>query len=97
VTVRLRPRARADIDAIWEYTADRWDPEQANAYVLQIGHAIERLAVDAFSSSDASHLYPALRKARAGAHLIYFLPGENVDVVRILHERQDAAAKLDDQ
>ena len=29
----LTPRARADLKAIWTYTADRWNSEQADRYV----------------------------------------------------------------
>ena len=31
--VRLRPRARADIDAIWDYTITTWGVQQARYYV----------------------------------------------------------------
>jgi toxin ParE1/3/4 len=36
----LSPRAQADLDEIWEYTAERWDEDQANRYILDIRDAI---------------------------------------------------------
>lgn len=94
-SVILRPAARRDIAGIWEWTADRWDIDQADAYVTEL-----RAVVGAIPDAIARHsarddLYPGLRQARAGAHLIYFLTeNQAIEVVRILHERQDARPLL---
>ena len=32
----LSPRARADIEEIWDYTESRWSSDQAETYVRQI-------------------------------------------------------------
>jgi toxin ParE1/3/4 len=92
--INLRRRAQADLDAIWDYTYDRWGVEQADFYVQEIRRTIEQLARDVPVSSDVGHLHRGLRKARAGSHLVYFFEGEQLDVVRILHERQDAASLI---
>src|SRR5712675_1624952 len=42
----LAPRAQRDIGAIWDYTAKRWDVEQADRYVLELRHIIEMVADD---------------------------------------------------
>ena len=91
---KLRPKARADLDSIWDYTADRWGEDQADSYVQQIRRTIERFTASTSTSSDAAYLFPGLRKERAGSHLVYFLVGEQIDVVRVLHERQDARSNL---
>jgi toxin ParE1/3/4 len=42
----LTPRARTDIRAIWVYTADRWNVEQADRYISQICQAMEFVVAD---------------------------------------------------
>ncbi|HEY1837951.1 MAG TPA: type II toxin-antitoxin system RelE/ParE family toxin [Rhizomicrobium sp.] len=37
----LSPRARTDLDEIWEYTADKWNAEQADNYIREIWKTIE--------------------------------------------------------
>jgi hypothetical protein len=37
--VVITPRARADLKAIWAYTADRWNIEQADRYVTMLHSA----------------------------------------------------------
>ena len=40
----LRPKARADLDGIWAYTAETWGLEQAQTYVRALNRAFNRLA-----------------------------------------------------
>jgi plasmid stabilization system protein ParE len=42
----LSRRADRDLDKTWDYTADRWNDEQAENYIRQIRQAIEALAAD---------------------------------------------------
>jgi len=39
--LRLSPAATIDRDAIWSYTAKRYDAEQADAYDLLVGQALQ--------------------------------------------------------
>jgi toxin ParE1/3/4 len=34
----LSPAAQADLDQIWNYTYDRWDPDQAEVDVVRFLH-----------------------------------------------------------
>lgn len=92
--VTLRPLAQRDLDEIWDYSADRWGIQQANRYLGEIRDAIDALAKRASLSSDAEYLHPGLRKARSGAHLVYFFAADGIDVVRVVHERRDATNLL---
>jgi toxin ParE1/3/4 len=42
----LSPRAQADLSDIWDYTAERWGVDQAEAYIRLIQHAIETVVDD---------------------------------------------------
>jgi toxin ParE1/3/4 len=94
-SVTLRPGARGDLANIWSYSAERWGTDQADTYVAEIRSKIAMSADNPNLGSDAGELYPGLRRAKAGSHLIYYLASDTLlDVVRILHFRRDAEAKL---
>ncbi len=40
---RYRPAALADLEDIWSFTAQRWLPDQPDAYVTDLAAAIDRL------------------------------------------------------
>lgn len=95
ILVSLRPTAQRDLDEIWDYSADRWGLDRADDYVLEIRSNITALPTSGHRQSSRDDLYPDLRQARTGAHLIFFLIGDQTfEVVRILHERRDAAALI---
>jgi toxin ParE1/3/4 len=86
----LSPRAQADIDEIWDYTADRWDIDQADHYVGEIRRAVETVADDPRKGRPCDHLRVGYRKYPIGAHVLFFrLVTDGIEVVRILHQRMD--------
>jgi toxin ParE1/3/4 len=42
----LSPRAQADLEKIWDYTAERWSSAQAERYIRTLQEAIETVAAD---------------------------------------------------
>jgi toxin ParE1/3/4 len=42
----LSRRAREDLKEIWNYTADRWNSDQADRYIEQLHRAIELVAAN---------------------------------------------------
>ena len=93
--VSFRPLADRDLAEIWQFTAEHWGRGQADNYVAAIREVTEGLASHSERSPEATHLYPGLRKATVGAHCVYYLFDDTmIDVVRILHQRQDAVSAL---
>lgn len=93
--VRLRPKARADLVGIWDYTKEKWSAEQADDYVAGFDAAFSRLAENPLSGPSADHVAAGYRKQVCGAHVIYYkVKAGSIDVVRILHGRMDAPAQL---
>lgn len=87
------PAALADMDGIWDYSALHWGPDQADAYVDDIVAACHELA------SGQKTGRPAIRqgylKYLIGAHMLYFQDrGDRLEVIRILHGRQDVERHL---
>jgi toxin ParE1/3/4 len=91
----LSPRARGDLEAIWDYSQSNWGAEQAEAYLRQIQRALETLARDPRRGRPCDEIRPGYRKFPAASHVIFFrLSGDDLDVVRILHQRMDYDSNL---
>ncbi|MBJ2153177.1 type II toxin-antitoxin system RelE/ParE family toxin [Paracoccus sp. IB05] len=84
------PLAEADIEAIWDYSAENWGLEQAELYTDEIRHACHALA-SGRNLGRATNVRPGYRKCTTGSHVIYFRDrGDWLEIVRILHVAQDA-------
>lgn len=84
---RLTPAARIDLAGIWDYTADNWGEAQAEHYIRQIEGALT-------AAAEGSPLVRGLDdvwRIRSGNHLCIFrkLPDDEIEVIRVLHERMD--------
>ena len=94
-SVVIRPQAEVDIEVIADYTIEQWGAEQARHYVCDLRRAIERLAVDGLRRPEEAELFRGLRRARSGHHFIFYLiDDEQIDVIRVLHERRDVTRQL---
>ena len=89
----LRPLAEADLEEIWLYTARLWSMEQADSYIHGFVDAFEGLAKGLKQGRPS--VLPGYQKYLCGSHAIYFVMcDECLDVVRILHQRQDVERHL---
>lgn len=90
----LSPAAATDIDKIWDYTARRWDMDQADQYTDTIRYACHALA-SGIRKGRKVEVRSGYMKYVVGSHLIYFKeePGQII-VVRVLHGRMDAELHL---
>lgn len=88
--LEIRPRARADLRAIGDYSDAHWGKSQARLYLDAIADAFDRLAATPLAGSDQATVSAGLRRWRSGSHNIYYRTfDDTVLIVRILHERMD--------
>ena len=94
--LRFRPAAIADIEGIWDYSAERWGVEQADRYVLRLRETCLAIAREDLPGQDISLIRPGYRKQLSGRHVVYYRVIEDgaVDVIRILHQRMDVSVHL---
>jgi toxin ParE1/3/4 len=86
----VSPRARADLEDIWDYTAERWGADQAEEYIRLLQRAIETIADDPRKGRSCDEVREGYRKYSAGSHmLLYREVDAGVDIVRVLHSRMD--------
>jgi len=90
--IRLSRKAIADLDCIWDYTAQSWSEEQAVIYYRQIFSAIQGLNnLPVFLEKRYDVIKSGLWGFKVGHHIIFYKKGKNgsISVDRILHEKMD--------
>jgi toxin ParE1/3/4 len=90
--IRLSRKAIADLDSIWNYTAQSWSEEQAVIYYRQIYSAIQGLNnLPVFLEKRYDVIKSGLWGFKVGHHIIFYKKGKNgsISVDRILHEKMD--------
>lgn len=96
--VIFRQAAMNDLTAIWNYTAQEWSESQADKYYETIKLACKQIG----DNPKAGKRYPEINKylsgLKAGKHIIFYycISEEEIEVIRILHERMDLENRLND-
>ena len=86
----LSPRAKLDLNEVWDYTLSQWGVDQAENYVRELWSTMEHAVSDRTGSVDIGDVRRGYRKSRSGFHVIFFkVTDDGIDVVRILHQRMD--------
>jgi toxin ParE1/3/4 len=86
----LSPRARADLDDIWNYSAQRWGTDQAEDYIRLVQKAIETVSEEPRRGRTCDEVRKGYRKYPVGSHVLIYRGGKaGIDIVRILHNRMD--------
>ena len=87
--LRLSPAAAADLDDIWQYTAEHWNADQADRYTDEIRDACHHLAAGT-KRGRAVDARPGYLSYAISAHTIFFRAQDDaLEVIRILHQRMD--------
>lgn len=89
------PRARADLADIWRASYERWGADQADKYIEETGRAIEALADYPELGADCGWIRDNYRRLTIHRHAVYYIiDGAKVEIIRVLHDRMDAKARL---
>lgn len=93
--VRIRPRARQDLEAIWRYTSEHWGEPQADLYVKQLDAGIQSLREFPDIGEPCDHVRAGYRKLHVNRHLIFYRRSDRyVEIVRVLHQSMDVRRRL---
>ena len=95
--VIISREAASDLENIWLYTLEKWSQEQADKYHRQLIEAIKQLAQNPYLGKDVGHILKGYYRLKAQSHLIFYKIdeiGNNIMIIRILHEQMDVQARL---
>ena len=94
---RLTERAKADLRSIGRYTQATWGHEQRNIYLARLDACFHLLAREPHRGRACDDIRAGYRKYHVGRHLIFYRESlEGLEIIRILHDRMDIEAHLDD-
>jgi toxin ParE1/3/4 len=94
---RLTERAKADLRAIGRYTQATWGRAQRNNYLARLDASFHLLAEEPHRGRACDDIRPGYYKYHVGRHLIFYRSSpDGVEIIRILHDRMDIEAHLDD-
>jgi toxin ParE1/3/4 len=86
----LSPRAQADLEDIWEYTAANWNSKQAELYIRQLELSIKAVSLNPRLGRPCDEIKAGYRKYPAGSHILFYrLTEAGISIIRILHGRMD--------
>jgi len=89
VRYRLTPQAKADIDAIGEYIAER-NPAAALALINRFSRRWELLVTQPYSGASREDIAAGLRYLVVGQYLTFYrVTGDLVEIARVLHGRRN--------
>lgn len=92
--VTFSPAAVADIDGIWDYTAETWGVDQAEHYTDDIRDICNALAAGEKTGRPVD-VRDGYLKYAVGKHFVFFvMAGDGIAVIRVLHQQMDAGLHL---
>ena len=93
----LSPKALADLDSIWEYSARTWSAVQADLYLSALDDTFRLLCAHPDIARLRAEFTPPVRLHRNRSHLVIFVvdAGE-VNVIRVVHGRSNWGALLEE-
>jgi toxin ParE1/3/4 len=79
------------LNNIWNYTIQKWSENQAQKYYELIKLSCKEISKDPTIGKKYPKLGENLFGLKTGRHIIFYLliPENEIEVVRILHERMD--------
>jgi len=94
--VIFRQEAIADLNNIWDYTFEKWSENQADMYYGTIKIACEEIGKNRIIGKTYSGISSSLLGLKSGKHIIFYhiISEDEIEVIRILHERMDLKNKL---
>jgi len=93
---KLSQKARDDLIGIARYTEEIWGRDQRRLYLKKLDSMFYILADTPAAGSPRDDLRPGYFQKKEGSHLIFYRLGASsqIEIIRILHIRMDAARYL---
>lgn len=91
----LRELARADLEAIWVYTAEQWGVEQAERYLQGLFDCFEELAANPRLGRERDEVKAGYRSFPQGRHVVFYvIASAGIEVIGIVHQSAEVDAHL---
>jgi len=87
----FRQKAIDDLTDIWQYTYETWSENQADKYYESIKLACREISDNPTIGKKYAEISIRLLGYKINKHIIFYhlISGDEVEVIRMLHERMD--------
>ncbi len=94
--VILRQEAIDDLNDIWDYTFANWSENQADKYYSSIKFACNQIGQNPELGRIYNEINENLLGLKTGKHIIFYhlISNDEIEIIRILHERIDLKNRL---
>ncbi len=94
-TLIISPLARDDLRAIYEHGINTWGAVRASAYLDRLEDGLWNLTRQPEMGIKREALLPGMRSLSVEGHVIFYrLQQVQIQIVRVLHSRQDPQRQL---
>ena len=97
---KISIEAKNDIEKIWLYTFENWSLEQADRYFDLKMDEIDYIAENPTSGKDFSDVRKGYLRTQIKSHFIFYKVNNKlneVEIIRVLHQRMDIENRLNDE
>lgn len=96
--VILRQKAVDDLTDIWEYTLEEWSENRADKYYETIKFACKEIGKKPNIGKIYAEISRNLLGLKSGKHIIFYhqTSKDEIEIVRILHERMDLKNRVNE-
>ena len=96
VKITFRQKANEDLNSIWNYTYENWSEAQADKYYATIKFNCLEIGKKTNLGRNYNGISEKLFGIKSEKHIIFYswISENEIEVVRILHERMDLKNKL---
>ena len=96
--VVLRQEAIDDLTDIWYYTIEKWSENQAEIYYNAIKQACIAIGINPNIGRAYTEISKDLLGLKSGKHIVFYyqISDNEIDIIRILHERMDLKHRIDE-
>lgn len=92
----LTNKAVEDLADIWNYTFEEWSENQADKYYLLLLQSCQEVAENPNLGKQYNNVTQKLLGYKSYKHILFYqiISKEEIEIIRILHERMDLKSKL---
>ncbi len=91
----ISKEAESDLEKIWLYTFENWSIEQADRYLNLLLDEFEYLCLKPYSGTNFEKIRKDYWRTKVNSHFVFYkIKGDEVQIIRILHEMMDTENHL---
>lgn len=91
----IAPAAKADLKEIYQYGLRQWGQAQSDSYPKTLKEKFWSLTEQPLMCTERSELLAGIRNLPIESHILFYrVTASSVEIIRMLHGRQDPARRL---